>query len=156
MTGSRDPKTAIPLSVDMAMSALKTAAAAGLKRFVYTSSSFAVTQPKPGVRFTVDEGTFNEEAVRKVEELGERAGGATVYAASKVEVERAMGKWVREEGVGIVVNCGGYFPLSCFPHHLNISIRGERDTDNSKSTPTPTSAPSSLPPTKATLQPPVG
>lgn len=105
MTGSGDPKIAIPHSVNMAMSALKTASAAGLKRFVYTSSSFAVTQPKPSVKFSVDENTFNEDAIRAVKEKGDAAGGATVYSASKVEVERAMEKWKQESGASIVINC---------------------------------------------------
>lgn len=105
MTGSGDPKIAIPHSVNMALSALKTASAAGLKRFVYTSSSFAVTQPKPSVKFTVDERTFNEDAIRVVKEKGADAGGASVYSASKVEVERAMKKWKEESKAEIVINC---------------------------------------------------
>lgn len=105
MQGSGDPATAIPLAVNMALSALKTASAAGIERFVYTSSSFAVTQPKPSVAFTVDESTFNEEAVQAVQRKGKEAGGATVYAASKVEVERAMQKWRDESKATIVVNC---------------------------------------------------
>lgn len=105
MHGSGEPSVAIPYSVGMAMSALKTASAAGIPRFVYTSSSFAVTQPKPSVSFSVDERTFNEEAIKNVQEKGAGAGGATVYAASKVEVERAMQAWKDESGARIVVNC---------------------------------------------------
>ncbi|KAF2633539.1 aldehyde reductase [Macroventuria anomochaeta] len=105
MTGSGDPKIAIPHSVNMALSALKTSSSAGLKRFVYTSSSFAVTQPKPSVKFTVDESTFNEDAIRAVKEKGEAAGGATVYSASKVEVERALKKWKEKSKAEIVINC---------------------------------------------------
>lgn len=105
MHGSGDPSIAIPYSVGMAMSALKTASAAGIPRFVYTSSSFAVTQPKPSVPFSVNERTFNEEAIKNVKEKGGGAGGATVYAASKVEVERAMQAWKEESGTSIVVNC---------------------------------------------------
>ena len=105
MNGSGDPSIAIPYTVNMAMSALKTASAAGITRFVYTSSSFAVTQPKPSVPFTVDEHTFNEAAIAAVKEKGLDAGGATVYSASKVEVERAIQKWKDETGANIVVNC---------------------------------------------------
>lgn len=105
MRGSGDPEIAIPQSVNMALSALKTSSAAGLKRFVYTSSSFAVTQPKPSIAFSVSESTFNEDAVRAVAEKGQGAGGATVYAASKVEVERAMQKWKDETKADIVINC---------------------------------------------------
>ncbi|KAF9701360.1 hypothetical protein EKO04_000278 [Ascochyta lentis] len=105
MSGSGDPAIAIPQSVNMAVTALKASSAAGLKRFVYTSSSFAVTQPKPGVKFTVDESTFNEAAVQAVNEKGKAAGGATVYSASKVEVERAMKAWKDENKSSIVINC---------------------------------------------------
>lgn len=105
MTGSGDPKIAIPHSVNMALSALKSASAAGMKRFVYTSSSFAVTQPRPGIKFTVNERTFNDATIRAVAEKGAAAGGATVYAASKVEVERAMNKWKDESRAEIVINC---------------------------------------------------
>lgn len=105
MTGSGDPKIAIPHSVNMGLSALKSSAAAGLERFVYTSSSFAVTQPRPGVKFTVDEFTFNEDAIQAVKEKGEAAGGATVYSASKVEVERAMKRWKNETKADITINC---------------------------------------------------
>ena len=105
MTGSGDPSIAIPHTVNMALSALKSSSTAGLKRFVYTSSSFAVTQPKPSVKFTVSESTFNEEAIQAVKEKGKAAGGATVYSASKVEVERAMQKWKDESKAQIVINC---------------------------------------------------
>ncbi|KAF1923803.1 aldehyde reductase [Didymella exigua CBS 183.55] len=105
MSGAGDPCIAIPQSVNMALSALKTAAAAGLTRFVYTSSSFAVTQPKPNVAFSVCESTFNQEAVDAVAAKGAAAGGATVYSASKVAVERAMSAWKTESGASIVVNC---------------------------------------------------
>ncbi|KAH6642426.1 aldehyde reductase [Boeremia exigua] len=105
MRGSGDPAIAIPHAVNMALSALKASSAAGIRRFVYTSSSFAVTQPKPGVKFTVSESTFNEDAIRAVKERGQDAGGPTVYAASKVEVERAMQKWKKETNAQININC---------------------------------------------------
>ena len=104
MTGSGDPAIAIPHSTQMALNALESSSAAGLKRFVYTSSSFAVTQPRPGVKFTVDESTFNEDAIRAVQEKGKAAGGATVYSASKVVVERALKKWKEENSADIVIN----------------------------------------------------
>jgi len=104
MTGG-PPDEAIPASVKMAVNALKAASGAGIKRFVYTSSSFAVTQPKPNVSFTVDESTFNEDALRAVKEKGAKCDGASVYSASKVEAERAMQKWKEENKADIVINC---------------------------------------------------
>lgn len=128
MRGSSDPAIAIPRSINMALSALKSSAAAGLKRFVYTSSSFAVTQPKPSLAFTVSESTFNEDALRAVAEKGPDAGGAAVYSASKVEVERAMQKWKNESGAEIVINCinpnGNLGPVLQTEHQGYLSTAG--------------------------------
>ncbi|KAJ4357074.1 hypothetical protein N0V95_002812 [Ascochyta clinopodiicola] len=128
MSGSGDPAIAIPQAVNMALNALKASAAAGLKRFVYTSSSFAVTQPKPGVKFTVDESTFNEEVVQAVKEKGSAAGGATVYAASKVEVERAMKAWKKESKSPIVINCVN--PNANLGHVLSPTHQGYPTTSS--------------------------
>ena len=73
-----------------------------MKRFVYTSSSFAATIPKPGKRFTVFANTFNNEAVEDA--LISDPDGATVYAASKVEAERAILKWIDENKPLLIVN----------------------------------------------------
>ncbi|KAF9872767.1 aldehyde reductase [Colletotrichum karsti] len=102
MTGSRDPAVAIPRAVNGALNALKSSAKAGLKRFVFTSSSFAVTQPKPGKVFTLTEDSFNVEAVERCKQPG--ADGETVYSASKVEAEWAISKWVEENKPSLVVN----------------------------------------------------
>jgi nucleoside-diphosphate-sugar epimerase len=97
MTGSSDSH-AISLAVSGALNALKAATKAGIKRFVYTSSSFAVTQPKPNEVFEITEDTFNEEAVEKV-----RKG-----TASKVEAERALTSWGKEHAPEVVINMGTY------------------------------------------------
>lgn len=104
MQGSRDPAVAIPRAVNGALNAAKASAKAGLKRFVFTSSSFAVTQPKPGKVFTLTSESFNDEAVERVKTPG--ADGATVYSASKVEAERALSRWVEESQTSLVVNTG--------------------------------------------------
>ena len=103
MRGSRDPAVHIPRTVNAAINALKAAAAEpGLRRFVYTSSSFAVTQPKPNKQFTVTTDTFNEEAVERCKQPN--PSGETVYSASKVAAERAIEQWVRENKPSFVVN----------------------------------------------------
>ncbi|KAH8896159.1 aldehyde reductase [Thozetella sp. PMI_491] len=102
MQGSRNPDIAIPRAVNGALSALKSSANAGLKRFVFTSSSFAVTQPKPGKVFTLTVESFNDEAVERVKTPG--ADGETVYSASKVEAERAITRWVNKNQPSLVVN----------------------------------------------------
>lgn len=73
-----------------------------MKRFVYTSSSFAVTLPKPGKKFTVTADTFNDEAVERA--WKPNPDGATVYSASKVEAERAISKWTKEHKPSLIVN----------------------------------------------------
>lgn len=89
MTGSRDPAVAIPRAVRGALNALTAChKEPGLKRFVFTSSSFAVTQPKPNLKFTVTTDTFNDEAIDRVK-LPD-PDGETVYSASKVECKRAI------------------------------------------------------------------
>lgn len=105
MSGSKDPETAIQYAVDSAINALESSAAAGLKRFVYTSSSFAVTQPRSSVHFSVDENTFNEEAIQRVKTFGTEAGKPTIYSAAKFSTERALNKWKEDNDSPIVTNC---------------------------------------------------
>ncbi|KAF6781347.1 aldehyde reductase [Colletotrichum sojae] len=102
MTGSRDPAIAIPRAVNGALNAAKASVKARLNRFVFTSSSFAVTQPRPGKVFTLTAESFNDEAVERVKTPG--ADGETVYSASKVEAERALSRWVEESRTSLVVN----------------------------------------------------
>ncbi|KAL3472585.1 hypothetical protein BJX99DRAFT_235214 [Aspergillus californicus] len=103
MTHSTDPNIAIPRAVKGAINALAASAKEpSLKRFVYTSSSFAVTLPKPGKKFTVTAETFNEESVKRAWEPN--ASGDAIYAASKVEAERAMTKWLDENKTSLAVN----------------------------------------------------
>ena len=103
MTGSRDPAVHIPRTVKSAINALRSAhKEPGLRRFVYTSSSFAVTQPTPNKQFTVTTDTFNEEAVERCKQPN--PPGETVYSASKVVAERAIEQWVNENKPAFVVN----------------------------------------------------
>ncbi|KAL3445544.1 NAD(P)-binding protein [Aspergillus insuetus] len=103
MTASPDASIAIPRAVNGALNALRASAKEpSITRFVYTSSSFAATLPKPGHQFTVAADTFNEEAIERA--WGHDADGDSVYAASKVEAERAIAKWVQENDPPLVVN----------------------------------------------------
>ena len=108
MTHSTDPNIAIPRAVNGALNALKASAKVpGLKRFVFTSSSFAATQPKPGKKFTITAESYNDEAVERA--WKPNADGETVYSASKVEAERAIFKWVKENKPSLIVNTGMNF-----------------------------------------------
>lgn len=46
-----DPNAAMKDTVDGALNAIKASANAGIKRFVYASSSWAASLPKPDVKF---------------------------------------------------------------------------------------------------------
>ncbi|KAM0286009.1 hypothetical protein ACHAQH_001199 [Verticillium albo-atrum] len=93
----------ISVAVNGALNALKASAREPLmKRFVFTSSSFAVTMPKPGKRFSVTADTFNDEAVERAWQPD--PDGASVYSCSKVEAERAIAMWVEEHNPSLIFN----------------------------------------------------
>ena len=102
MSKKSDADSAIQLAVDGALNALRAAAGAGLNRFVYTSSSFAATQPKPNKVFTIPIDAYNEEAVDRCKQPN--PDGETIYAASKVAADKAIFQWVKENETSIVVN----------------------------------------------------
>ncbi|KAF2872065.1 hypothetical protein BDV95DRAFT_493313 [Massariosphaeria phaeospora] len=104
LTGT-DPKVAIPIAVNGGLNALKAAAKTpSIKRVVYTSSSIASTFPKPNVEFSIDETSYNEEALKGVWDPPEDLKGLYIYAALKTETEKALWKWVGENQPNFVVN----------------------------------------------------
>lgn len=120
MGDSKDPKTSISRVVDIALNALRSAAGEpGLKRFVYTSSSFAVTLPKPDKEFTLYVGTFNDEVIERVKKPD--PSWDNVYAAGKVEAERAIAKWLEENDGKIVVNTSKSESVTSFRKSLTDS-----------------------------------
>ena len=104
---SPDPTAVISLVIKSMENLLKAAAATpSIKRFVYTSSSTAATQPKPNKKFHVDSSTWNNEDVesawRPPPYEPERA--YTVYSASKTLAERAGVDFVNERRPAFVFN----------------------------------------------------
>lgn len=112
---SQDPNTVIAPSVAFAVNALKAAhATPSVRRFVFCSSSSAAVHSvagAPGVRVT--EATWNDAAVAEAWGLSplrivpDRA--YAIYAASKVEAERAVWRYHEEhaaERPDFVVNTG--------------------------------------------------
>ena len=102
-----DPNVVVTGSVSGVNLALRAAAKTpSVKRFVLTSSSVSVLFPQPGVDITVDETTWNEEALKIAwappPYKEERA--YPVYAASKVEGEKALWKFMQEEKPQFVAN----------------------------------------------------
>ncbi|KAG8356354.1 hypothetical protein FVEN_g5691 [Fusarium venenatum] len=107
MTGLRDPDIAIKRAVEGALNALKACAQDGnVKRFVYTSSSFAATQPKPGKRFTIYHDTYNEEALQNA--WKPNPDPSTVYSASKVETEKQIAAWINDNESSLVINAAAW------------------------------------------------
>ncbi|KAL2281298.1 hypothetical protein FJTKL_11720 [Diaporthe vaccinii] len=98
MSNSNDPDVVVGNAVKGVLNALRAAKkeGAGMKRFVYTSSSTAATFPKPGEVFSVTAESWNDEAVEK--------DAFVVYAANKTESERAVWKWARETEPEFVIN----------------------------------------------------
>jgi nucleoside-diphosphate-sugar epimerase len=104
MSKKASPDEAIRTAVQGALNALTASAKFGLIRFVYTSSSFAATQPKPGKPFTVTAKTYNEEAVERAHQPD--PDGETIYSASKVAAEQAIWKWTEDNPSSMVINTG--------------------------------------------------
>jgi hypothetical protein len=70
---------------------------------VFTSSSIAATFPHPDVEFSIDENTYNDEALKILEKEPGKPG-LFVYAAMKTETEKAMMKWMEENQPDFVFN----------------------------------------------------
>ena len=78
-----------------------------VKRFVMTSSSTAATNPKPGVKFTIKETTWNQEATDAAwappPYTAERRWD--VYGASKTQAEQELWKFVHDhKDIGFTAN----------------------------------------------------
>ena len=120
MTHSPGADAAINRAIDGALNALEacTKRRSSIKRFVYTSSSFAATQPKPNVRFSIAVDSYNDEAVQRAHQPN--PDGETVYAASKVLTERALVNYVEALGdrCPLVMNMSNLpSPPFIYPHH---------------------------------------
>ncbi|USP82843.1 hypothetical protein yc1106_10117 [Curvularia clavata] len=106
---STDPNVAVPMVVAGTTNALKAAAAAGIKRFVLTSSSTAAASPQPNKIFKIDPSVWNEEAVRAAWAPPPYEGvqrKLDVYSASKTQGEQAAWDFVKStDSNGIVLNC---------------------------------------------------
>jgi nucleoside-diphosphate-sugar epimerase len=104
-----DPNVAIPMVVAGVTNALKAAAAAGIKRFVYTSSSTAAASPQPNKVFNIDPTVWNEDAVKAAWAPPPYDGvqrKLDVYSASKTQGEQAAWEFVKSpQSTGITLNC---------------------------------------------------
>ncbi len=102
-----DPNKVIPPVVDGAVNAATSAAKeTTVKRFVYTSSSTAITAPKPNVEFTLSTDDWNDEQVEAAWKPPPYESGRewAVYGASKTQAEQEMWKFVKDHKPGFVLN----------------------------------------------------
>ncbi|KAL8793879.1 MAG: hypothetical protein Q9195_003498 [Heterodermia aff. obscurata] len=107
LTMDPNPNNVVPQvvagAVNIAESAVKVAS---IKRLVYTSSSVAITSPKPNEKFEVSINDWNEEDIKKAwadpPYTPERS--YTVYCASKTQAEQAIWKFAEERKPGFVIN----------------------------------------------------
>ncbi|KAF7557932.1 hypothetical protein G7Z17_g327 [Cylindrodendrum hubeiense] len=102
---SPDPNNVIPQAVGIVLGLLQAAAREpSVKRFVYTSTVGAVYSPlaQGGVPITLTKDSWNDAAVKAAwaPPPYEPQRAILVYAASKVEAERAMFKFVNDENPG--------------------------------------------------------
>jgi nucleoside-diphosphate-sugar epimerase len=71
-----------------------------VKRFVFTSSSTAATNPVPNKEFTIDQSSYNQVAIDKAwadPPYTEADRAWNVYGASKTQGEQAVWKYVKEK-----------------------------------------------------------
>lgn len=102
-----DPNNVIPAVVKGAVNAASSAAKqASVKRFVYTSSSTAITAPKPNVEFTISTDDWNNEAIEAAWKPPPYEAGRewVTYGASKTLAEQEIWKFVKEQKPGFVLN----------------------------------------------------
>ena len=107
LTLDPDPNKVIPGVVKGAVNAAASAAKqTSVKRFVYTSSSTAITAPKPNVEFTISTDDWNDEQVEAAWRPPpyEKERAWVVYGASKTQAEQEMWKFAKEHKPGFVLN----------------------------------------------------
>ena len=120
---SPDPNAVIPTVVAGARNAAASAAKEpGIVRFVYTSSSTAITAPKPNKKFTISTKDWNddqvEEAWRPPPYEPERSWA--VYGASKTQAEKAVWDFVKEHKPAYALNA--VLPNANFGPLLNDKV----------------------------------
>ncbi|KAL0253257.1 hypothetical protein SLS55_010229 [Diplodia seriata] len=125
-----DPAKVIPPAVGGAMNALKAAnGEPSVKRYVLTSSSFAVSLPKPDTAVTVTKDTWNEESIRIAESPSNFPEQAFHnYAASKALAEKEVWRAYHEGRTrpDLVVNT--VLPSANFGKILSVPNQGHPST----------------------------
>ncbi|KAK8084154.1 aldehyde reductase 2 [Apiospora saccharicola] len=128
MTFDPDPNKVITPVVDIMSSLLRAAASmSSIKRFVYTSSIGAAYSPQVGVPAVLTRDSWNEDAVEAAwaPPPYTPARGGKVYAASKVEAERAMFRFAEDTKPGFaVISVDPFFILGAVLHRRHLQGSG--------------------------------
>lgn len=102
-----DPNNVIPQTVEGVLSLLRAAAAQpSVRRVVYTSTAAAAVMPMPGVEGQIRRDSWNDAAVQAAWAPPPYEGSRALvtYIASKVEAEKAVWKFAKEQNPGFMVN----------------------------------------------------
>lgn len=132
LTWDPNPDNVIPGVVAGALIAAKAAASEpSIRRFVFTSSSWATVMPIADTKVVIDENTWDNDVVKEVEGAGKEPPygprqSQNVYGASKTLAEQAVWKWVEETKPNMVVNC--VLPAANFGKALSIKHQGHPST----------------------------
>ncbi|KAG9945552.1 NAD(P)-binding protein, partial [Aureobasidium melanogenum] len=105
---SPDPNVVIPIAVNLATTALKSAAkTSSVQRFVLTSSSAAASVYVPKTRRTITASSWADGAIEQAKQPGPYTPdrGISTYGASKALAEQAVWNWAKENpSSDLVVN----------------------------------------------------
>ncbi|KAF6829002.1 aldehyde reductase ii [Colletotrichum musicola] len=130
---SPDPESVIPSSINGAMNALRAAnSSPSVKRFILTSSSVAAALPKPDQKSTeVTANSWNIESVAIAWGKSHPHQAWHVYAASKIEAERAVWRFYNQDKsrrLDLVVNT--VLPSCNFGRSLDVINQGHPSTSS--------------------------
>ncbi|KAM0288729.1 hypothetical protein ACHAPQ_008174 [Fusarium lateritium] len=104
---SPDPTVAFPSAEEVALTVCRSAAKEpSIQRFVLAAGLWSSVWPKPGDSSTITEDTWNEDLVKlaKAPPPYELSRMLAVYLAARVDAEKAVWKYVKDEKLPWVVN----------------------------------------------------
>lgn len=107
LTFDPDPNKVIPDVIKGALNAATSASKeSSIKRFVYTSSSTAITKPYPNREFTISTDNWNNEDIEAAWKPPpyEPQRAWAVYGASKTQAEQKMWEFYKDRKPGFVLN----------------------------------------------------
>lgn len=101
-----EPEPAILENIQTVLTCLRSAAAEkSVKRFVLTSSAWAIASPKSNIEFVVSSRNWNDEAIKDAYAMGTPASnGLSIFMAGKTLAERECWNFVKERKPGFVFN----------------------------------------------------